>query len=645
MRKIILCFVGAAACAPLGVWGVGPVKLWERAIGVAGSLRPLDGAVVADLDSNGKDDVVVAAADGKCHVWRPNGTEFPGFPTQVHRSGYYFTSSPAVGDIDGDGDLEVVIGARGWYARDRGALYAWHHDGKAVSGFPKDEIRVSGTVALEDLDADGACEIIAAERNYPVGKVRVYDGAGKRFPGWPKNLYGLPYSGFAVGDIDGDRKPEILLSSKTRAGRHALFAWNADGTAVSGFPYLFHDAKTYMSGAAPTLADWDNDGDLEIAFGTGPASPSWDPRQSYFYLLGGNGKVLPGWPKKVKRIWASASAADIDNDGYLEIVAREYDSRGHVYVWNYDGTTIPGFPVSSASDVGNAAVADVDGDGRFEIVGNGDWGDIVGFNHDGSPLAGFPVVTRGDASGNSVVVWDIDRDGALEMVTVSSNWGGGYVEAFRLGGDPDSRVWPMHNHDRRHTCCYDTDLGIGIKLDYFGARAEGEAVLLRWATAGEWNRAGFNLYRASAGGDDAKARLNASLVTGKSPYNFLDREVGRGVEYKFWLEAVDLSGGKETYGPVYCTAGGAGKASFALAQNVPNPARAATTIAFSVPGACDAMLALYDLAGRKVASRAVSADAGANKLKLDVSYLAPGVYTYRLEAGGEAAAKRMVVVR
>jgi hypothetical protein len=644
MRKIMLCFV-VAACAAVGARGGAPVKLWEREIGVAGSFRPFGGAVVADLDGNGKDDVVVAAADGKCHVWRANGTVFPGFPTQVHRSGYYFTSSPAVGDIDGDGDLEVVVGGRGTYPRDGGALYAWHHSGKAVSGFPKDEIYVSGSVALEDLDGDGACEMIAAENNYPAGRVHVYDGAGKGFPGWPKNLASGPDGEFAVGDIDGDGEPEILLPSKTQAGRYALFAWNADGTAVNGFPYLFHDPKTYMGGAAPTLADWNNDGKLEIGFGTGPISTPTDPRQSYFYLLDGKGKVLPGWPKKVGRMRTAASAADVDGDGRLEIVAHEYHPGGYLYVWNYNGSAVTGFPVSSMEDMANAAVADVDGDGRFEIIGNRGWGEIVGFNHDGSPLAGFPVLTRGDASGNSVVIWDIDRDGALEMVTVSSNWGAGYVEAYRLGGDADSPVWPMHNHDRRHTCCYDTDLGIGIKLTYFRARAEGEAVLLRWATGGEWNHAGFNLYRAPAGGDDPKTKLNSSLVTGKSPYTFLDGDVDPGEEYDYWLEAVELSGGKETYGPVRCSTGGAAKASFALAQNRPNPARATTTVAFSVSAPCEATLAIYDLAGRRVASRVAAAAAGNNELELDVSAFAPGVYTYRLEAGGEAAAKRMVVVR
>ncbi len=106
---------------------------------------------------------------------------------------------------------------------------------------------------------------------------------------------------------------------------------------------------------------------------------------------------------------------------------------------------------------------------------------------------------------------------------------------------------------------------------------------------------------------------------------------------------VPLAGAAELHGPVECAVGR--KAAFALAQNVPNPARAVTAVAFSVPAPCEATLAVYDLAGRRVASRVVAAKAGANELEVDVSALAPGVYAYRLEAAGEAAAKRMVVVR
>ncbi len=628
-------------CAPVVASPATPVKLWGKEIGGNPGFNPFDGATVADVDGNGRCEVLVASTDGKCYVWRHDGRVYPGFPKQVHKAGIFFQSTPAVGDIDGDRDAEIVVGARGPGAD--GALYAWHHDGRPVTGFPIDNKFISGTVALHDLDGDGADEIIAGERHWPTGTMHVFTGKGREFPGWPKALYGVPYGGIAVGDIDGDKKAEILQASKTEGGKPALFAWNHDGTPVPGFPF---ETKTPFSNAAPALADFDNDGRLEIAFGLSYTSRELEAE---FFVLEGNGRVAPGWPKRVYPVWATASAGDIDRDGYLEIIGREYWHYTATYVWNYDASSVPGFPVPRGG--GNPTVADVDGDGRLEIICDTQSAldGIYAFKHNGSIAEGFPLVVSGNPYLNTPAVWDLDRDGALELVAVSFAWPGGepvYVDVYRLGGKPRSPVWPMYNHDRRHTACYDTKLGgIGVVLDYFCARAEGAAVLVRWATASEWNHAGFNLYRVSSRNDAAKVKLNAELITGKSPYRYVDRELEAGAEYEYWLEAVDLTGNKETFGPVYCTPGGAGKASFTLAQNVPNPARAAATIAFSVPAACEAVLSLYDLAGRTIASRAISAEAGENEVVLDVSALPPGLYVYRLEAGGEAAARKLVVYR
>jgi hypothetical protein len=639
MRKMVIIAAGVAVLgAPVCVCATLPVLLWEQTFGRQAYFRGFDGATVADVDRDGFDEVLIAAPDGKCYVWRCDGKPYAGFPKEVHRPGIFFQSTPAVGDIDGDRGFEVVIGARG-EASD-GALYAWHHDGSPVDGFPIDKIYIDHTVALADINNDGALDIIATERCYPTGKVHVFDGRGRELPGWPKPLPYTPTGAAAVGDIDGDKKKEVLVASRNAAwpeGLNALFAWNDDGTRVPGFPFVFPYGVGMSRGAA-ALADFDNDGGLEIACGL-----LGDP--GAVYLLEGDGSVMPGWPQSVNGIMATPTVADIDVDGYFDIIVTGYN-YGPMYVYNHDGSPVPGFPVGPAS-ADNAAAADIDNDGRFEILHDVREGtSIVAYNHDGSNATGFPLQTKGNTFYNCPVVWDIDRDGNLELIVVSFGEETGYVSVYRVGGDVHSPVWPMHKHDARHTSCYDTELGVGIVLDYFCARAEGGAVLVRWATAGEYNHAGFNLYRALAAGGGAKARLNASLITGKSPYRYLDREVERGEEYKYWLVAVELSGAKESYGPISCLAGGQHKTSFALAQNRPNPARSSTTVAFSVPAACDAAITVYDVAGRKVAAPfAGQAKAGENELAVDVSTLAPGVYTYRLEAGGATAAKRMVVVR
>ncbi|UCE27396.1 MAG: T9SS type A sorting domain-containing protein, partial [Candidatus Coatesbacteria bacterium] len=158
--------------------------------------------------------------------------------------------------------------------------------------------------------------------------------------------------------------------------------------------------------------------------------------------------------------------------------------------------------------------------------------------------------------------------------------------------------------------------------------------------------AGFNLYR-STGSDSRKAitsrdKLNAELITGESPYAYLDAAVEAGKTYSYWLEAVDVSGLAETLGPVECTWNGALPTTYALYQSRPNPATGSAVIAFDLPEDSEVTLTVYDISGRKVAT-AVDGGLPAGEHEAEVSGLAPGVYVYKLSAGSFAAAKKMII--
>jgi hypothetical protein len=83
-----------------------------------------------------------------------------------------------------------------------------------------------------------------------------------------------------------------------------------------------------------------------------------------------------------------------------------------------------------------------------------------------------------------------------------------------------------------------------------------------------------------------------------------------------------------------------------LAQNDPNPFRGATTIRYRLPQAGPVRLTLYDARGRRVAALVDDVrPAGEHVARLEAAQLASGVYTYRLEAGGEAVVKKCVHLR
>ena len=93
------------------------------------------------------------------------------------------------------------------------------------------------------------------------------------------------------------------------------------------------------------------------------------------------------------------------------------------------------------------------------------------------------------------------------------------------------------------------------------------------------------------------------------------------------------------------TSGDALSATFALAQNAPNPCTEWTTIRFELPEASRVQLQLRDAVGRLVWSQTADFSAGSHQLPVNVSQLPAGTYTYTLQAGQRVATKRMAVVK
>ncbi|UCE26383.1 MAG: T9SS type A sorting domain-containing protein, partial [Candidatus Coatesbacteria bacterium] len=133
------------------------------------------------------------------------------------------------------------------------------------------------------------------------------------------------------------------------------------------------------------------------------------------------------------------------------------------------------------------------------------------------------------------------------------------------------------------------------------------------------------------------------LITGETPYTYLDTAVEEGTTYNYWLEAIDVSGSSETFGPVECTWNGVLPTTYALYQSRPNPATGAATIAFDLPEDVKVTLTVYDISGRKVTTL-VDETLQAGGHDAEVSGLAPGVYVYKLSAGSFSAARKMVVL-
>lgn len=449
-----------------------PIKLET-----ANDLKASEGPVLADLDSDGELDIVLATGK-RVYAFHSNGTPISGWPKTTTFS---TTNSPAVGDINGDGNLDVVTFDREGFTR-TSFLYAWDFQGQPLPGFPIKPGFGDFAVTLYDLNDDGKLEIIGG-----FGKkcfVFHYDGSVAQ--GWPQPLEPFyPISKASVGDVDADGKPEIIMAGvldlppeeipEKTMGR--LYVWNVNGELLPGWPITTSVKHAFVGWCNPALADINQDGFLEIAVGTYSfVEPN---RVAYFALYRYDGTMMPGWPQftagsdSLNSFASSAAIADLDEDGQLDLIAG--DIWDHVAAWKGDGTIVSGWPVIygkvdsalvfRSTMVANPSVGDIDGDGHLEVLVNNNQADLINgvwlgrvyaFNHDAISLSWSPLRTRDFASFNTVALADLNSDGSLNLITVSTDeetW----LTVWEVPGVPfveDRFPWPMYGHDRWHTSQY-----------------------------------------------------------------------------------------------------------------------------------------------------------------------------------------------
>jgi hypothetical protein len=205
------------------------------------------------------------------------------------------------------------------------------------------------------------------------------------------------------------------------------------GSATSAAPVLlatlfdrFHEAWL----GSPAVADLDGDGTNEILAPRHDRLLGWHLDGSVVFSAL---TVDPG-----DRIWASPVVGDLVpwNPG-LEVAAA---ARERLYLWNADGDLLPGFPVTWRDEIRAVAAGDVDADGALELVvvstsvlQVGATRDVVmAFETTGAPVAGYPPNTSG-TSGCTGICFPT----------------GGYDQTLALGdvdGDGSDDVWAPHDN-------------------------------------------------------------------------------------------------------------------------------------------------------------------------------------------------------
>ena len=399
-----------------------------------------------------------------------------------------------LGDIDGDGDIEIITGGSSYSLLQDGSttsmaapLRIWTWDGKNISlelsqGWPG----YINCVFAGDLDGDGQLELLTSGSvwnqtgSYSSLRVWSYDGASLTLI---SNVEGTPTSAIFVSDLNSDGACEVITIGRfNNASQYGarICLWDLEEKGLELKTSSEWCVSNVTSVSSVFAKDLNNDSKIEIVtagYANGLKNSSGQLRVWQYDGAELTLKANEEW-RLVEEGYALTIAGgiqgntmannlkvgDVDSDGVPEIVTGGFAYDGEnvsaqLRIWSWNGSELlleksKEWASDYLTEVKCVSLGDVDGDSRLEIITSGVFGAEGSFANnatapnqaqlrvwgwDGATLTlkqGQDWYIDEGATAWNVASGDVDKDGVMEIITVGCT-------ALGKTCDPDMRIWSV----------------------------------------------------------------------------------------------------------------------------------------------------------------------------------------------------------
>lgn len=327
----------------------------------------------ADHDNDGDLDLFVGFRYRPNRLYRNDRGTFTDIAPQVGLADTVETRAAAWGDFDGDGDFDLFVGFAAT-GRGRAKLYRNDERGRRFTDVAAQYgIVLEGTTrqpAWIDYDQDGDVDLFVAYRDQPN---RLLRNDGVRFTDVTEQTgIGDPRKTVGVAWFDMDQDGDLDAFVANQDGDQDGFFRNEGGRFTDIAPQLgmsWAGRPIDQGSVGPVIADYDNDGDLDIFIATYGPDVLWQNQGDGTFQLVSRGTALAGEYHSTTAAWG-----DYDNDGWPDLFVASYladqaEVPDHLF-HNERGTFVNVTPAAILEQGASHGVAwaDFDADGDLDLA-------------------------------------------------------------------------------------------------------------------------------------------------------------------------------------------------------------------------------------------------------------------------------------